>query len=82
MIFVILVIGFLFICSTAATLAIKREATVIQQKYDTVTKCEDLHTLYSDDQLRSIAVDDWYVYYMSPIKQEVVSGILGCFCKE
>jgi hypothetical protein len=65
--------------STAATLMIKKQATSIQQKYDTQSKCEDIHVIYNDTQLEDVAIDDWYNYYQGS-HHEVVSGMLKCFC--
>ena len=81
MILIVIVILALFSLSTAATLWIKREATEIAQKYETNANCEDIHQLYEPNELHDIAVAEWYNYYQSTKKHEVVSGMLSCFCE-
>lgn len=75
---VVLVITFL------ATFKAKDIQNTLVGKYDTSISCTELRDMYTDQQIQTMAADEWYAYYEGGGMEENrdISPALGCFCDE
>jgi hypothetical protein len=53
-------------------------------KYDTSIKCSELKDMYTDEQIQTMAADEWYEYYRGGgMENEMnISPALACFCAD
>jgi hypothetical protein len=84
--------AFVILCAVLAVLFITFLATFkakdIQNKlvgkYDTSIKCSELKDMYTDEQIQTMAADEWYAYYRGGGIDEDrnISPALACFCND
>lgn len=65
-----------------ATFKAKDMTNTLIGKYDTSIKCSELRQMYSDEQIKTLAADEWFDYYKNGGEENgrSIAAQLGCFC--